>query len=60
MKTRIATMRNSMECPQEIKNTTTILFNNLTSGYRSKKIKSLFHRDDHRNITHNSHGMGTT
>ena len=40
-----ATMKNVMEIPQKIKNRTTIGSSNLTSGYISKKMKTVFQKD---------------
>jgi len=41
MQTSAATVENSMEVPQKVKNRTTLLSNNHTTGYLPKEYKTL-------------------
>ena len=60
----IATMKNSVELPQKIKNEITIWSNNFTSQYLSKgnkntSLKRYLHSHVHCSIIHNSQDMET-
>ena len=58
----IATMENSMEIPQKIKNRTTIQSSNSITGYLSEEMKALIQKDNftpivHCSISYNSQDM---
>ena len=44
---KLASMENSMEFPQKVKNRITVWSSNLTSGYLAKEIKSRSQRDNY-------------
>ena len=65
MKIRAATMENSMEAPQKIKNRTTIRSSNPSSGYLFERneitiSKRYLHPHVHCSIIYNSQDMGKT
>ena len=65
MENSAATVENSMEVPQKIKNRITIRSSNLTSGHISKRIQSriskrYLHTYVHRSIIHSSQEMEAT
>ena len=60
-----ATMENSIEVPQKVKNRTTIWSNNSTSGYLSEEdkntnLKRYMHPHVYYRIVYNSQDMQTT